>query len=265
MIGLCDVSVTYAAGKAALKRTTIAFAAGELAVLLGPSGAGKSTLLRTFNCLVPPSTGYVTVEGIGRIDTAAKLREHRRRTAFVFQQHQLIGRMSVLDNVLTGRLGYHGALRSLFPLPVRDHRLAMEYLDRVSLADRALDRADTLSGGQQQRVGLARALVQQPRLVLADEPVASLDPATARRTLQLLHDICKAEGIAAIVSLHQVDLARSFADRIVGITQGCIVFDGPLNQLSDADIERIYDNCATVAARSEPAAAFSLTPVNMES
>jgi phosphonate transport system ATP-binding protein len=265
MIGLCDVSVTYAAGKAALKRTTIAFAAGEFAVLLGPSGAGKSTLLRTLNCLVPATTGYVTVEGIGRVDTGAKLREHRRRTAFVFQQHQLIGRISVLDNVLTGRLGYHGALRSLFPLPVRDHRLAMECLDRVSLSDRALDRADTLSGGQQQRVGLARALAQQPRLMLADEPVASLDPATAHRTLQLLHDICRAEGIAAIVSLHQVDLARSFADRIVGIAQGGIVFDGPLDQLSDANLDRVYDTPPTFAARSEPVAGLSLAPVTMES
>lgn len=265
MIEVSDLSVTYPGGKKALKRTNLSFAAGEFVVLLGPSGAGKSTLLRSLNGLVRPTTGQVTVDGIGRITSPSALREHRRRTAFVFQQHQLIGRLSVLRNVLLGRLGYYSTLRSLLPLPAEDQRLALECLERVGLAARAVDRVDVLSGGQQQRVGLARALVQQPRLMLADEPVASLDRATARRVLHLLHDICKSEGIAAIVSLHQVDLARAFADRIIGVAQGSVVYDGPAAQMAESDLERVYEQSpASEGVRPSAVATSSLNPVTVE-
>jgi phosphonate transport system ATP-binding protein len=164
----------------------------------------------------------------------------RRRTGMVFQQHQLIGRASVLSNVLMGRLGYHAGLRTLFPFSIKEKRLALDAIERVGLIDYALRRADQLSGGQQQRVGIARALVQEPKLILADEPVASLDPASADRVLGLLHRICKDDGITAIVSLHQLEFAKRYADRIVALTQGQVVFDGPPAKLGKPEITRIY-------------------------
>jgi len=189
MISLEGVSVRYPGGVDALRRTDIAFRPGAFTVLIGASGAGKSTLLRCLNGLITPTTGTLTADGIGAVTPGAALRRHRRRTAMVFQQHQLIGRLSVLRNVLTGRLGYHSAWRTLLPLPAADRRLALDCLERVGLLPCALRRADQLSGGQQQRVGIARALVQQPSLILADEPVASLDPETARKVLALFFDI----------------------------------------------------------------------------
>ena len=239
---IADVAVTYPNGTVALQPTRLDIAAGAFTVLLGPSGAGKSTLLRSMNGLVRPTQGQVlTAEGTPILRA---LRAHRARTGMVFQQHQLIGRLTALGNVLTGRLGYHSGLRSLWPLSRAEKRLALEALDRVGLLDRALHRADQLSGGQQQRVGIARALAQQPRLILADEPVASLDPATAARVLELLHGICIADGISAVVSLHQIEFARRFADRIIGLAAGAVVFDGPAHALDDDAIARIYGAAA---------------------
>lgn len=241
MIRVDNCTVTYANGVTALKPTTIDFAEGQFTVLLGPSGAGKSTLLRTLNGLVRPTVGGVTIAGLGSIfSTAATLRRHRRSTGMVFQQHHLIGRLTVLQNVLIGRLGAHTAFRTLMPLPAGDRNLALATLDRLGLLERALDRADQLSGGQQQRVGIARAMVQQPRVVLADEPVASLDPATAQQVLSDLHRVCREDKITAIVSLHQVDLARRYADRIVGLAGGAVVFDGAPSGLDAAIVDRIY-------------------------
>jgi phosphonate transport system ATP-binding protein len=178
----------------------------------------------------------------------------------VFQQHQLIGRLSALTNVLTGRLASHGALRTLLPMSRADKHLALAALERVGLLDRALERVDRLSGGQQQRVGIARALAQEPRLILADEPVASLDPATAVNVLGLLHDICKADGITAIVSLHQVELARRFADRIVGLRAGAIVFDSEPVRLTEAELDRIYVTATAGMATPAPA---SMPPLSL--
>jgi phosphonate transport system ATP-binding protein len=240
MIRAENVSVTYPNGTRALAPTTLCVAPGSFIVLLGPSGAGKSTLLRCFNGLVRPSEGRVLDAEGADLARPRVLRAHRRATGMVFQQHQLIGRVSVLGNVLTGRLGYHSGLRTLLPFGAAEKRLALEALERVGLLDKALERADRLSGGQQQRVGIARALVQRPRLILADEPVASLDPATALRVMELLHGICRADGLTAIVSLHQVDLARRFGERIVGLAAGRVVFDGPAEALDEAAIARIY-------------------------
>ena len=240
MINVDDLEVVYPSGARGLAPTSLRFEAGAFTVLLGASGAGKSTLLRSLNGLVTPSGGRVTVDDVGDISHRGRLRTHRRRTGMVFQQHQLIGRASVLTNVLTGRLGFHPTWRTLLPFPAAEKHLALDAIDRVGLIDFALRRADQLSGGQQQRVGIARALVQQPTLMLADEPVASLDPATAERVLGLLHRICKADGISAIVSLHQLDFARRYADRIVGIAQGAVVFDGAPTRLGEAEIVRIY-------------------------
>ena len=236
-----DLSVSYGKEVVALQPTQLDLAPGVFTVLLGASGAGKSTLLRAMNGLVRPSAGQVKVADLaGDLRQPAVLREHRRRTGMIFQQHHLIGRCSVLDNVLTGRLGCCHGWRAWAPWSLADRRLALTALDRGGLLDKALERADALSGGQQQRVGIARALVQQPRLMLADEPVASLDPVTAVQVLAQLHAICQSDRLTAVVSLHQIDLARRFADRIVGLRGGRVVFDGPPSALDDAAAAALY-------------------------
>ncbi|NBQ74652.1 MAG: phosphonate ABC transporter ATP-binding protein [Acetobacteraceae bacterium] len=235
-----SLSVTYPNGAVALAPVDLTIKPGSFTVLLGASGAGKSTLLRSLNGLVRPTEGRVLDSRGEDIAEARTLRRHRRETGMIFQQHQLIGRVSVLGNVLMGRLGYHTALRTLLPLNAQEKRLALEALERVGLLDKALARADQLSGGQQQRVGIARALVQQPKLILADEPVASLDPATAERVLSLLHGICRADGLTAVVSLHQLYFARRFGERIIGLAAGRVVFDGPPDRLDDASAAHLY-------------------------
>jgi phosphonate transport system ATP-binding protein len=240
MIKIDNLEVVYPNGTRALAPTTLSIEQGRFTVLLGSSGAGKSTLLRTLNGLVQPSAGAIAVDGLGALRGTHTMRTHRRATGMVFQQHQLIGRATVLRNVLTGRLGYYSGWRTLLPWPAAEKRRALDALERVGLIEYALRRADQLSGGQQQRVGIARALVQAPALILADEPIASLDPATADRVLGLLHAICKADGITAVVSLHQLEFARRYADVIVGLAQGAVVFHGPPGKLGAAEIRKIY-------------------------
>jgi len=240
MIRLKDVHVTFPGGVTALHSTSLYFRQGEFTVLLGASGAGKSTLLRCLNLLTPISGGSITVEGLGSLGERRRLHEHRKHTGMIFQQHQLIGRQTALANVLLGRIGYHAAWRSLFPLPLAERRIALECLERVGLLHKALERVDRLSGGQQQRVGIARALAQQPRLMLADEPVASLDPATSHRVLSQLRRIGCEDGITTVVSLHQVDLAQGYADRVIGLAHGRVVFDGAPAGLTPAAQQAIY-------------------------
>ncbi len=240
MIELRDIWVTYRSGLTALAGVTLTVRRGEFTVLIGPSGAGKSTLLRCLNLLTSPTLGTVWADGLGEIAGRRRIREHRRRTGMIFQQHHLIGRHTALQNVLTGRLGYHPWWRTLWPLARAEQDLALDCLDRVGLLARALDRAGNLSGGEQQRVGIARALAQRPQLVLADEPVASLDPASADRVLALLHGICRTDGIGCVVSLHQIELARAYADRVVALSRGRVVFDGPSDGISPAVLSDIY-------------------------
>lgn len=240
--------VVYANGTRALQPTTLSFDDGCFTVLLGPSGAGKSTLLRCLNGLVTPSRGALAARGLGEVRSAAQRRALRAATGMVFQQHHLIGRQSVLDNVLMGRLGHRRGWSSLWPWSRHDKELALAAIDRVGLIERALQRADRLSGGQQQRVGVARALVQQPRVLLADEPVASLDPATAERLLTLMHDICRRDRLCVVVSLHQVAFARAFADRIVGLRHGDVVFDGAPAALAQDTLSALYGGTADAAA-----------------
>jgi phosphonate transport system ATP-binding protein len=239
MITVNEIEVVYGTGTRALHRTSLSFEPGAFTVLLGASGAGKSTLLRSLNGLVAPTSGVVTINGRalghGRI-----LRGHRRQIGMIFQQHQLIGRQSVLHNVLTGRLGYHSGIRTLLPFSTEEKASALAAIERVGLIDHALRRADQLSGGQQQRVGIARALIQKPSVILADEPVASLDPATAEKVLSLIHTIAKQDGLTAIVSLHQLELARRFADRIVALAEGSVVFDGAPSGLGAREVKMIY-------------------------
>lgn len=244
-----NLEVTYANGVVALKRHSLDFQPGGFVVLLGASGAGKSTLLRSLNGLVKPTAGEVIASNLGSIAARQTLRRHRRETGMIFQQHHLIGRLSVLDNVLMGRIGYRGTWCSLLPWSREEKEMALASIERVGLIDRALHRADQLSGGQQQRVGVARALVQEPTILLADEPVASLDPATAEALLSLIHEVCKTDGLTAIVSLHQVAFARRFADRIIGLRGGAVVFDGLAQELTDAVASTLY----TGAAPAKPA------------
>jgi phosphonate transport system ATP-binding protein len=241
MLAVHNVEVIYPNGFTGLQQTSVRFDRGQFIVLLGTSGAGKSTLLRTLNGLVKPTRGDIVIDGQGSIfSSGCALRRHRQRTGMVFQQHHLIGRLTALENVLIGRLAAYSTIRTMAPLPRKDRILALEALDRVGLADRALHRADQLSGGQQQRVGIARAKAQEPELILADEPVASLDPETAVHVLGDLHRICREDGITAIVSLHQVDLARRFADRIIGLAQGRVVFEGAPAELGTSALDTIY-------------------------
>jgi phosphonate transport system ATP-binding protein len=268
MITLENVSVTYPGGIRALLPTSVRFERGQFTVLLGPSGAGKSTLLRSINHLCKPTTGTIAFDGLGPLTDGRTLRESRRRTGMIFQHHQLLGRMTALSNVIVGRLGYHTTLRSLLPLPHRELVIGLESLDRVGLLHKALERADALSGGEQQRVGIARALTQRPQLILADEPVASLDPATSSKVLSLLYSICEQENITAIVSLHQVELARNFADRVLGVSLGRVVFDGGPGDLTPDALNVIYgtpitqnENAACV--RVAESAAYDHAPVSM--
>jgi phosphonate transport system ATP-binding protein len=239
VLRLFDAGVTYPNGTVALQPTSLEFAEGAFTILLGPSGAGKSTLLRSLNGIVPLTQGQIVSAHLGVLRNARQWQEHRRKTGMIFQQHQLIGRLTALANVLMGRLGHHSTLRSLFPLSADEKRMALEALDRVGLLDYALRRADQLSGGQQQRVGIARALAQAPNLILA-----------------LLHGICRQDGLSAIISLHQVELARQFADRIIGINSGHVVFDGPPERLGEDAIRRIYEG--TPIPQENPSSTYEL-------
>ncbi|CAJ0794035.1 phosphonate transport system ATP-binding protein [Ralstonia pickettii] len=210
-------------GSSVLRDLSFETMQGECLALLGPSGAGKTTLIRCMAGLDAPDAGQIFFNGtrVGELGGA-----QRRRIAVVFQQFNLIGRLSALDNVLAGRLGHVPAWRGLLRRFSREDRLlALECLDRVGLLSLAQQRADTLSGGQQQRVAIARALAQRPDIILADEPVASLDPQSGANVLALLHDICRNDGVTVICSLHQLDFARSWADRILGMAAGNIEVD----------------------------------------
>jgi phosphonate transport system ATP-binding protein len=238
-ISIRSATKRYPNGFEALKGINVDIHKGSFTVVLGPSGAGKSTLLRMLNGLETPTTGEVRVSG----EPVEKrtLRRCRAQVGMVFQQFNLVSRLSVVTNVLTGRLAHRSWLGSLFYLFRQDDlAIAHEALARVGLVDKAWNRADKLSGGQQQRVGIARALAQQPRIILADEPVASLDPVSSAQVMELLREICERDGITVVVNLHQVELAKRFADRVIGMNSGNIVFDGATGQLTPAALHAIY-------------------------
>jgi phosphonate transport system ATP-binding protein len=241
MISIRGMSKTYRGGVRALSNVSIDVAAGEFLVILGPSGAGKSTLLRCINRLVDPSAGQVLHNGREITGKRGSLRATRRQFGMVFQQFNLVKRLSVLTNVLTGRLGYRSLWRSLlYSFPEADKRIAIECLARVNMDHKAFQRADTLSGGEQQRVAIARALAQEPTVILADEPVASLDPKIARQVLGYLRQVAQELGITVLCNLHQVEYAKEFAERVVGMSRGSVVFEGPSSQLTEDVLHRIY-------------------------
>jgi phosphonate transport system ATP-binding protein len=229
----------YEDGTRALSDVSFEVARGEFLVIIGLSGSGKSTLLRCINRLVTPTSGRGWVDG--RDASRDGLREIRRGIGMVFQQFNLVRRASVLTNVLAGRLGYvppAWSLGNYFPAPVVDR--AMQNLERVGIADKAFGRASALSGGQQQRVGIARALMQEPRIILADEPVASLDPALSHSILKYLEDLNRKDGITILCSLHFLSLARRYGTRILALKDGRIVFDGRPGDIDEARFRAIY-------------------------
>jgi len=240
-LSIRGLSKTYAGGVQALNNVNINVTPGEFLVILGPSGAGKSTLLRCVNRLVEPSAGQIFHNGAEITGRRRDLRAIRRQFGMVFQQFNLVKRLSVLTNVLTGRLAYRSVWRSLaYSFPEADKRIAIECLARVNMDHKAFQRADTLSGGEQQRVAIARALAQQPKLILADEPVASLDPKIARQVLGYLREAAQELGITVLCNLHQVEYAREFAERVIGMSRGSVVFEGSSSQLTDEILHRIY-------------------------
>jgi phosphonate transport system ATP-binding protein len=242
IVSLVKVCKTYVRGNLlALSDVSFEVGHGEFVVILGPSGAGKSTMLRCINRLAEPTGGQIFLRGVEITDAPRSLRKARREIGMVFQQFNLVTRLSVMMNVLSGRLSYRSTWRSLFYSFTREDRaIALECLEMVALGHKAFQRADTLSGGEQQRVAIARALAQRPKLILADEPVASLDPKIARQVLDYLKDVSQRLGISVICNLHQIDFAREYAERIIGLSQGKLIFDGPPSALTDDILERIY-------------------------
>ncbi|MEU1303719.1 phosphonate ABC transporter ATP-binding protein [Streptomyces shenzhenensis] len=227
---------------------------GEVVALLGLSGSGKSTLLRHLDGLQAPTSGGGTVLGTDLATAGpAELRALRRRIGFVFQQFHLVGRLTVLENVCTGALGsLRGPRLGLFSYPRAVREAALGRLERVGLADWAFQRADTLSGGQQQRVAVARALMQEPSILLADEPVASLDPESSGQIMRLLKEVAEQGRLTVLCSLHQVDLALSWADRIVGLRHGRVVLDIPARGIDRATVMRLYASVGADAAVGAP-------------
>ncbi len=242
MLRIETLTKRYATGDLALDNVSLIVPRGQVMGLIGPSGAGKSTLIRCVNRLVEPTAGRIF---LGDTDIVAadraELGRARRRMGMIFQEYALVDRLTVMENVLSGRLGYVGFWRSFFRrFPQADVDRAFAVLDRVGLTEHIDKRADALSGGQRQRVGIARALVQEPDLLLVDEPTASLDPKTSRQIMRLIVEICAERGLAAIVNIHDVALAQMFVQRIVGLRRGQIVFDGPPDGLTADVLTEIY-------------------------
>ena len=232
----------YKTGDHALKGVNFAVEAGQVVGLIGPSGAGKSSLIRCVNRLVEPTGGQIF---LGDTDinavSRAELRKVRRRIGMIFQEYALVERLTVMENVLSGRLGYVPFWRSLLRrFPQADVDKAFALLDRVGLSLHVDKRADALSGGQRQRVGIARALEQDPELLLIDEPTASLDPKTSRQIMRLICEICAERGLPAIINIHDVNLAQMFVHRIIGLRAGEVVFDGTPDKLDNAVLSQIY-------------------------
>jgi phosphonate transport system ATP-binding protein len=242
MLTVTELAKTYPTGTAALKGVTFTVGEPQVVAIIGPSGAGKSTLIRCINRLVEPTSGSVNLEGteittLGRSD----LRKARRRMGMIFQEYNLVERLTVMENVLSGRLGYVNFWQAyLRRYPPSDVAAAFKLLDRVGLAGYQDTRADALSGGQRQRVGIARALMQAPDLLLVDEPTASLDPKTSRQIMRILVELAHELGTPALVNIHDVALAQTFSDRIVGLRDGEIVFDGTAKDVTADVLTDIY-------------------------
>ncbi len=242
MLQIQNVTKVFPDGTIALKNVSFDVREGEFLAIIGLSGSGKSTLLRCINRLIDPTDGRIVWDGVDiTAATGRELRQIRRQIGMVFQQFNLVSRSSVMTNVLSGRLGYAHPVWSLFQrFTAEDHARAQRALERVGIPDKADNRADQLSGGQQQRVGIARALMQEPKLMLADEPVASLDPVLAHSILQYLELLNRQDGITVLCSLHFLDLVHRYATRVVGLKAGEMVFDGLPSELTAERFREVY-------------------------
>ena len=242
MLEIIRLSKVYPTGTVALKEVSFTVDDPQVVTIIGPSGAGKSTLIRCINRLVEPTSGKVMLDDIDvRSLNRRELRKVRRRMGMIFQEYNLVERLSVMENLLSGRLGYVSFWKTYRrKFPPEDVVAAFELIDRVGLSGYQDTRADSLSGGQRQRVGISRALMQQPDLLLVDEPTASLDPKTSRQIMRLLVELAHERGTPALVNIHDVSLAQSFADRIIGLTEGQIVFDGTAKQVTTQVLTEIY-------------------------
>jgi phosphonate transport system ATP-binding protein len=232
----------YVPGKPVLNDVSFSVGGQTTVAIIGPSGTGKSTLLRCINRLIDPTGGTISVAGLelSRLSGRA-LREARRHIGMVFQEFNLVERLTVIENVLCGRLGFVPVWRAfLRKFEQADIDRAFELIDKVGLTDFATTRADALSGGQRQRVGIARAVMQNPALLMADEPTSSLDPKTSVEIMELLNDFSSSQGIPVLINIHDVNLAKRFADRVIGMSQGAIIFDGPPKELGDTHLKAIY-------------------------
>jgi phosphonate transport system ATP-binding protein len=242
MLRLDSLTKRYRTGDLALSDVSLEIPPGQVLGLIGPSGAGKSTLIRCVNRLVEPTSGRIWLCDLELTRLGRRgLRHARRRMGMIFQEFALVERLTVMENLLSGRLGYVSFWSSLIRrFPPADIENAFRLLDRVGLMEHADKRADALSGGQRQRVGIARALAQEPDILLVDEPTASLDPKTSRQIMRLLREVCAERGLAAIVNIHDVVLAREFMMRIVGLRAGAIVYDGAPDGLTPEVLTEIY-------------------------
>lgn len=261
MIEFRDVSKVYGNGTRGLDHVNLSIADGEFVSIIGLSGAGKSTLLRAINRLHDVSEGEILVDGtsITRADKR-QLREIRRNIGMISQSFNLVKRSTVQRNVLSGRLGYYSTLKSVLGLFTKeDYEHTEQALERVGLLDKLYSRSDELSGGQQQRVSIARAMVQRARIILADEPVASLDPVTTRTVMQDLARINREENVTVVVNIHSVDLAREFSSRVIALRAGAVVFDGTPDELTPEQLAAIYERdgrtCVPEGAMAETAVA----------
>jgi phosphonate transport system ATP-binding protein len=242
LLEIKDLRLVYPNGHEALKRVSFSADAGEIVAIIGRSGAGKSTLLRCINGLEKTTAGAITLDGEDVTKMSPQQLGHlRRHIGFVWQEFNLVERLPVLTNVLTGRLGYkRGLAGALGYFDRAEREIAVRNLERVNLLHRATQRADRLSGGEKQRASIARAVTQQPKIVLADEPVASLDPELAATVMSDLARVAREDKVLALINIHQVELAREFADRIVGLAQGVVVFDGAPSELTENMLDRVY-------------------------
>lgn len=232
----------YTPGKPVLRDISFEVSGTSSVAIIGPSGTGKSTLIRCVNKLIPPTAGtvYISGEDITAL-SGKKLRQARRKIGMVFQEFNLVERLSVMENVLSGRLGYVSSWRAwLRKYPAEDVQRAFELLESIGLLDFARQRADSLSGGQRQRVGIARAIMQEPHVLLADEPTSSLDPKTSVEIMELLVSLSEASDIPLVINIHDVELAKRFTSRVIGLSKGGIVYDGPPAELTNDHLKEIY-------------------------
>ena len=243
MLEIKNLTVEYGNFRA-IDNVSFTIKDGEFVAVIGSSGGGKSSLMKAINLLVKPKSGSIKIDGEEMTELSSrKLRMKRRKIGFVFQDYNLIDRLSVIENVLTGRLGYKSSLKSLLGIfSKEEYENAEKALEKVGLSEKLFVRGDKLSGGQKQRVAIAKALVQEPKIILADEPVASLDVNSSKIIMEYFKEINRVQGITVIINIHDVNIALKYADRVIALKKGKIVFDGKGSEITDDVLKRVYEN-----------------------